>query len=144
MLSGSLSPAVAGESDARHSYMTQTCHHSTAPIFKQTLKRKTKDVNDFCACMSKTAVSQLPQEKDHTYALAYHEVHIVAQKLKRYDQPVIEMAADYENRRAGYVADYDISADDLDQYLSRAFEDSAQCYEETPSAWSTGLRGAFK
>ena len=144
MLSGGVAPAIAGVQEARQSYMTQTCHHSTAPILKQAMKGRSKDVNDFCACVSKTALDTLTQEQDHTYALAYHEVHIVVQRLKRYDQPVIEMAADYKNRRAGYVADYDISADDLDQYLSRAFEDSAQCYEETPSAWSTGLRGAFK
>ena len=144
MLSGGLVPANADDQAARHTYMTQTCHHSTAPIFKQALQRKSKDVNDFCACVSKTAVSKLTQEQDHTYALAYHEAHIVAQRSKRYDQPVIEMAADYENRRASYVADYGIAADDLNRHFSRAFEDSAQCYKQTPSAGSAGLRGAFK
>ena len=41
--------------------------------------------------MANKVVERITQPEDHSYALAYHEVNVVAERKIRYEQPVQEI-----------------------------------------------------
>ena len=135
--------AHANEDASRRAYFVDVCHQSTAGRVKMTLKEDGKDLDAFCGCVSKQAVAKLSQPKDHIYALAYHEANIGIERKQRFKQPTQQIVANLQRRSIGYKANHGISFDDLADYLAVATRDTMQCERDTPTLFSSNLRGVF-
>jgi len=69
LIASSVNSASANNEAPRISYLTQMCHNSTAAIVKMSLRKNMQNVDDFCGCVAKKAVTQHAQKNDHAYAL---------------------------------------------------------------------------
>lgn len=125
------STASANNINARISYQTQTCHHSTAPIVKMALKKASKSEERFCECVANQAVSQNLQIDDHAYALAYHEINIVLERSKRYKQSQTEIIQEMSKRTEGYNYNHGISSKKLEKLSTPALETMLNCKDLT-------------
>lgn len=120
--------SMAKTDPGRLSYMTQMCHHSTAAVVKQALEIEGRSLDDFCGCISKSAVKQNDQPGDHAYALGYHEVNIIAQYTIRKSHTLLEMTAELTRRSDDYIRDYEISFETLETQMKMANKEFDVCY----------------
>ena len=125
------STASANNVDPRISYQIQTCHHSTAPIVKMALKKASQSEARFCECIAEKAVSNNVQTDDHAYALAYHEMNIVLERLKRYKQSETAIVNEMSKRTKSYEDNYGITFEKLTQLTKPALETVLNCKDLT-------------
>lgn len=123
----SMGSAWADETSPRRSYQIQVCHHSTASVVKNSLRRDSINIDDFCVCMANKVVERITQPEDHSYALAYHEVNVVAERKIRYEQPVQEIFGEFSIRAKGYEGDFGISIKDLLSHTKHMKADVSSC-----------------
>ena len=77
--------------------------------------------------MASKVVERITQPEDHSYALAYHEVNVVAERKIRYEQPVQEIFGEFSIRAKGYEGDFGISIKDLLSHTKHMKADVSSC-----------------
>ena len=142
LIASSVNSASANNEAPRISYLTQMCHNSTAAIVKMSLRKNMQNVDDFCGCVAKKAVTQHAQKNDHAYALAYHETNIVMERSLRYGQENVDIIREQMARSDSYERDYKISVEQLIEQVEPAVQTLSYCKSQTEKTFA--LRGRLR